>query len=428
MKVMIVGSGGREHCLAWKVADSPQVEQVFCAPGNGGMADLGMCVPLYSPPELLAFAQEKRVDLTLVGPEAPLASGIVDIFLKAKQPIVGPDRRAARLESSKSYAKSFMQKYGIPTAFCEVFTDYEPARDYLRSITDFPVVIKADGLAGGKGVVIASDLEEAEIALQSMMVKELFGEAGRKVIIEEHLTGEEATVMLVLDGNNYCFLPSSQDHKKVGEGDVGPNTGGMGAYSPAPVITPSLLARVEKEIVQPFVQGIGEESLFYRGVLYLGLMITPGGDPLVLEFNVRMGDPETQVVLPRVKNDWLEVNLSILEGKLGAIDLAIDDRPMLGVVLSSQGYPGNYEKGKKIFGLENFPNHPEDQVLLFHAGTEKKEDGVYTSGGRVLTVCARGETLREAQQQAYQAVEKIHFDHMYYRRDVGYKALERKEN
>jgi phosphoribosylamine--glycine ligase len=423
MKVMVVGSGGREHCLAWKVRQNPSVKEIFCVPGNGGMSELGECVPLSSLPEMVTFAREKNVDLVLVGPEQPLAMGIVDLLKAQGIPVIGPDRQAALLESSKVFAKRFMERYGIPTAPFRVFEVYEEAVNYLRRRENYPVVVKVDGLAGGKGVYILNDLEEALDALFEVMVNEKFQEAGKRVVIEDFIAGEEATVMLLFDGESYCFLPSSQDHKRVGEGDIGPNTGGMGAYSPAPLITPLLCESIERKIVHPLLEGIKRERLWYRGILYLGLMVDRRNEPYVLEFNVRLGDPEAQVVLPRIQNDWVELSFALWRGELHRVELQVSAQEMLGVVLVSQGYPGHYEVGKKIEGLEEVVQ--AENVFLFHAGTEKRTDGFYTSGGRVLNICALGKDLKEAQHRAYSAISRVYFEGMYYRKDIGFRALQK---
>ncbi|MGC8778284.1 MAG: phosphoribosylamine--glycine ligase [Candidatus Caldatribacteriaceae bacterium] len=423
MNVMVIGSGGREHCLAWKVRQNPLVKEIFCVPGNGGMAELGECVSLSSFSEIATFAREKLVDLVLVGPEMPLAMGIVDLLKAQNIPVVGPEKRAALLESSKVFAKKFMERCGIPTAPFQVFEHYEEAANSLRRRVDYPVVIKVDGLAGGKGVYILNDLDEALDALFEIMVNEKFGEAGKRVVIEDFVEGEEATVMLLVDGESYCFLPSSQDHKRVGEGDIGPNTGGMGAYSPTPLLSPSVWEKIERKIVHPLLEGIRTERLWYRGVLYLGLMVDRKGEPYVLEFNVRLGDPEAQVVLPRIQNDWVELSLALWRGELKKAALRVDERAALGVVLVSQGYPGHYEVGKRIKGLEEAIQ--EGDVFLFHAGTEKRVDGFYTTGGRVLNVCALGKDLKEAYYRVYEAIPKIYFEGMYYRRDIGFRVLKK---
>ncbi|MBC7218123.1 MAG: phosphoribosylamine--glycine ligase [Candidatus Caldatribacterium sp.] len=426
MRVLVVGSGGREHCIAWKVAQSPEVKEIFCVPGNGGMELLGKCISLSSLQEIVDFVEEKDIDLVLVGPEAPLAAGIVDCLCAKRRAVIGPDRRGALLESSKVFAKEFMKRYGIPTAPFSVFGEPGEALEALKRRRSFPVVVKADGLASGKGVYVAQDFDEASFAVRELMVEKKFGSSGERIVVEDFLEGEEATVMVLFDGQSYLFLPSSQDHKKVGEGDIGPNTGGMGAYSPAPVVDDAVLQRIEREILIPLFEGMERENLYYRGVLYLGLMIGKDKTPWVLEFNVRLGDPETQVVLPRIRNDWLEVNLAIWEGKLHRVKMEISEEAMLGVVLASQGYPGHFERGKRIKGIENFANRPEDRVLLFHSGTIRKGDEWYTDGGRVLTVCAFGKNLEEAHRRAYEAASSIHFEGMYYRRDIGFRVLKPK--
>lgn len=427
MKIMLIGSGGREHCIAWKVKQNPEVQELYCIPGNGGMSSLGVCKSLHSLHDMVQFAKEKEIDLTLVGPEAPLALGIVDLFQSEGLAIIGPNQNAARLESSKVFAKNFMKKYKIPTAQFEVFAQPDSAITYLKSGLNFPLVIKANGLASGKGVFIVEDEEEAEDIVTELMIKKIFGDAGEQIIVEECLEGEEATIMFLFDGESYCLLPSSQDHKRVGDSDVGPNTGGMGAYSPAPLISDQLLKKIEKSIIFPFIEGIQQEKLNYRGVVYLGLMITHHSDVHVLEFNVRLGDPETQVVLPRVKNDWLDLNLALYQSSLSEIRLEVDAQNLLGVVLTSRGYPGKYEIGKKINGLEDFPNDPQGKILIFHAGTQRKDNQIVTAGGRVLNVCAFGENLKKAAYNAYLAIGKICFENMYYRQDIGYRAFLREE-
>jgi len=427
MKVMLIGSGGREHCIAWKLKQNPEVKELYCVPGNGGMSSLGVCITLNTLPEMVQFAKEKGIDLTLVGPEAPLASGIVDLFKAEGLTIIGPNQKAARLESSKVYAKQFMKRFGIPTAQFEVFDRPEAAIAYLKAGLKFPLVIKADGLAAGKGVFIVEDEEEGEDVISELMVDKIFGNAGNQIIVEECLEGEEATIMFLFDGKSCCILPSSQDHKRVGDSDVGPNTGGMGAYSPAPLITNHLLPKIEKSVIHPFIEGIQQENLDYHGIVYLGLMITHHSEINVLEFNVRLGDPETQVVLPRIKNDWLDLNWALGQGLLSEVKLEVYTQPLLGVVLTSRGYPGNFEVGKKIEGLEDFPNEPHGKVLVFHAGTQRKSNQIYTSGGRVLNVCAFGDTLKDAAYNAYLAVGKIYFENMYYRQDIGYRAFRREE-
>jgi phosphoribosylamine--glycine ligase len=427
MKVMLIGSGGREHCIAWKVMQNPEVKELYCVPGNGGMSSLGICYTLNTLQDMVQFAKEKEISLTLIGPEAPLAKGVVDLFKTEGLAIVGPNQNAARLESSKVYAKEFMKKYKIPTAQFEVFNRFDSVISYLKSGLNFPLVIKADGLAAGKGVFIVEDEEEARDVVVDLMVGKIFGDAGNQIIIEECLEGEEATIMFLLDGKSYCVLPSSQDHKRIGDSDVGPNTGGMGAYSPAPLITDQILKKIEISIIHPFIEGIQQEKLDYRGVVYLGLMITHHSEVHVLEFNVRLGDPETQVVLPRLKNDWLDLNMALYRSSLSEVKLEVDTQNLLGVVLTSRGYPGNYEIGKKINGLEDFPNEPQGKVLVFHAGTQRRDNQILTAGGRVLNVCAFGDTLKNAAYNAYLAVGKIGFENIYYRKDIGYRAFRREE-
>jgi len=423
LKVMIIGSGGREHCIAWKVKQNKDVDRIFCVPGNGGMSEIGECVTLSSFDDMLAFAKEQEIELVLVGPEAPLAQGIVDFFRESGIKIVGPTQKAAMLESSKVFAKNFMKKYSIPTAPFRVFDNYQQAIEYFQYLHNYPAVIKADGLASGKGVSIVNDFGEAKNTLWELMIQKKFGDAGTRVVVEDFLEGEEVTVMAVYDGKTYLRLPISQDHKKVGEGETGPNTGGMGAYSPVPSVEETLLQQIEREIFQPLVEGIQKEKLDYRGIIYAGLLIDARKRPFVLEFNVRLGDPETQVVLPRIANDWIEIQTAIIDQKLHHLKIKEDERAALCVVLASKGYPGNYETGKIISGLEAFQNLPEDDVLVFHAGTTKKESIFLTSGGRVLNVCGRGKTMEEAALKAYQAVKKIHFEDMYYRKDIGWRAL-----
>jgi phosphoribosylamine---glycine ligase len=421
VKVLIIGSGGREHALAWKLAQSKKVSQLFCAPGNGGIAEICECVniPADDISALLKFARENKIDLTVVGPEAALVKGIVDEFTKNGLEIFGPDKFAAQLEGSKVFAKEFLAKHKIPTAAFKVFDNATVAKDYIGN-KKFPLVIKADGLAAGKGVVIAKSKEQAEEAIDLMMVKKIFGDAGNKIIIEECLTGEEASVLAICDGEHFILLASAQDHKRIFDNDEGPNTGGMGAYSPAPVVSAALQKRIEKEVFAPTVAGMKEMGHPFKGVLYAGLMITKKG-PQVLEFNVRFGDPETQAILPRMKNDLLEVMLAAIEGRLEKIKLRWEGKSCVCVVIASGGYPGDYAKGKEVSGLEAVKEMKD--AVVFHAGTKKSNGAYLTSGGRVLGVTALGKTIKEAIENTYLAVENINFEGMHFRRDIGQRAL-----
>ncbi|HSV32116.1 MAG TPA: phosphoribosylamine--glycine ligase [Atribacteraceae bacterium] len=422
MKALVIGNGGREHCLCWKLSQNSRIDRLYCSPGNGGTALLGTNVPLATPREYLQFAKEQIIDLTIIGPEAYLAEGIVDLFLSEKLPVIGPNRAAARLESSKIFAKQFMNRNHIPTADYEIFDQSTEAFRYLGSNYRYPLVLKADGLAAGKGVAIAQDSDEARIIMKEFMLERRLGAAGERMVVEEFLSGEEATVMMALDGRTYRMFPFSQDHKRIGEGDIGPNTGGMGAYSPTPVVDKDVQVRLEREIIGPLMEGLAREKLFYRGFLYLGLMIDEMRRPRVLEFNVRLGDPEAQVILPRLQTDWLELCLAIWEGKLSETILAESAGANLAVVLATHGYPGHYDTGMVIDGLEQFENRPDDEVLVFHAGTKRQENKTITTSGRVMNVCGRGKDLLEAKDRAYQAISQIRFDKMYYRRDIGYRA------
>lgn len=420
MRVLIVGGGGREHALAWKLKQSPRVDQLYCAPGNAGIAELAQCVNIGGTElnRLLAFAREQKIDLTVVGPEAPLAAGIVDAFQRAELPIFGPVQAAARLEASKSFAKTLMHKYRIPTAESRTFTDAEAAIAYIRE-KGAPLVVKADGLASGKGVVVAQTVAEAEQAVEGMLLKKEFGPAGARVIVEEYLTGEEVSVLAFTDGNTVVPLVPAQDHKAAYDGDQGPNTGGMGAYAPAPVLTPELLKQVEREILQPTIDGLRQEGLLYRGVLYAGLMLTAEG-PKVLEYNVRFGDPECQVILPCLQSDLLEIMLAVIHGELAGQTVTWHDRHAACVVMASAGYPGPYQTGKIITGLDQAAALPE--VCVFHAGTATQGKNVVTAGGRVLAVTAWGETLQAALAKAYRGVSAIHFDGAHYRTDIAHRA------
>ncbi|CAG9173955.1 phosphoribosylamine--glycine ligase [Cupriavidus respiraculi] len=422
MKVLVVGSGGREHALAWKLAQSPKVQVVYVAPGNGGTAlDKRLQnIPLTDPEVLAAFAEREGVHFTVVGPEAPLAAGIVDIFRAKGLRIFGPTKAAAQLESSKDFAKAFMQRHQIPTAAYQTFTDAAQAHAYIDA-QGAPIVIKADGLAAGKGVVVATTLEEAHGAVDMMLADNKLGDAGARVVIEQFLEGEEASFIVLVDGNNVLALATSQDHKRLLDGDAGPNTGGMGAYSPAPVVTPALHARVLREIIMPTVRGMEKDGIPYTGFLYAGLMIDKEGTPRTLEFNCRMGDPETQPIMARLKTDLFDVMEHAVNGKLDSIELDWDRRTALGVVMAAHGYPDSPRKGDAITGI---PAETDDSVT-FHAGTTLADGTLRTSGGRVLCVVGLADTVRAAQRAAYAAIEQIQFDGMQYRTDIGYRAIKR---
>lgn len=426
MRILIIGSGGREHALAWRLAQSPRVQTVYVAPGNGGTALTPKLqnVPITDLTQLADFAQEQDINLTLVGPEAPLAAGVVDLFQARALPIFGPTQAAAQLESSKDFAKQFMVRHGIPTAAYQTFTDAQAAHDYVNQ-HGAPIVVKADGLAAGKGVVVAQTAEEAHAAIDSMLAGKALGDAGARVVIEEFLDGEEASFIVMCDGNNVLPLASSQDHKRLGTGDTGPNTGGMGAYSPAPIVTAELHDRIMKEVILPTVEGMRADGFPFTGFLYAGLMITPGADAAsteikVLEFNCRMGDPETQPILMRVKGDLLPVFENAVAGTLDQAVIEWDPRVALGVVIAAANYPATPRTGDLIEGL------PEDEAdcMVFHAGTRLQDDRVYTAGGRVLCVTALGESVEAAQRRAYQTVDQIRFDGMQVRRDIGWRALQ----
>ncbi len=421
MKVLVVGGGGREHALVWKIAQSPKVSKLYCAPGNAGISKQATLVPIKANDlnGLLEFALKEKVDLTVVGPEEPLTRGIVDLFESRGLSIFGSSKKAAEIEGSKAFAKEMMKKYHIPTAFYEIFSDREEAVKYVRK-QGAPVVIKADGLAGGKGVMICKTVEQAIQSIDMIMVEKVFGEAGNQVVIEEYLTGEEASYIAFTDGNSILPLASSQDHKPIFDGDQGPNTGGMGAYSPAPVVTEEVNERIMEKILRPIIKGMAEEGRPYKGVLYAGLMIHEG-QPKVLEFNARFGDPETQPALVRMKDDMVPILEACMNGTLSHCKIEWDKRASVCVVMSSKGYPGDYEKGKVIEGLEEV-SCMED-IFVFHAGTEIKEGRMVTSGGRVLGVTGLGKDIPEAIERTYQAVKKIYWEGVHYRTDIGKKAL-----
>lgn len=422
MKILVVGSGGREHALAWKLAQSKRIQIVMVAPGNGGTAlDPRLKnVALTDPTQLADFAEQENIALTVVGPEAPLAAGIVDVFRERGLKIFGPTQRAAQLEASKDFAKAFMQRHGIPTAKYQTFTDADAAHAYVKQ-QGAPIVVKADGLAAGKGVVVATTTEEAHQAIDMMLSDNRLGDAGARVVIEEFLEGEEASFIVMVDGHNVLPLATSQDHKRLLDHDQGPNTGGMGAYSPAPIITPELHARVMREIIQPTVQGMAKDGEVYTGFLYAGLMIDAQGNPKTLEFNCRMGDPETQPIMARLKTDLVTVVEHAVNGTLREIELEWDRRTALGVVLAAAGYPDAPRKGDTITGI---PAETADS-LSFQAGTVLDNGTLKTAGGRVLCVVGLGDSVRVAQKHAYEAVEKIRFEGMQYRHDIGWRALKR---
>jgi phosphoribosylamine--glycine ligase len=421
MKILVLGGGGREHALVWKLAQSPLVEKIYCAAGNAGIAQTVTCVdiPVSNVDALRRFAKETSIDLIAVGPEAPLVAGIVDEFEQNGLRIFGPSQQAAKLEGSKVFAKELMRKYSIPTAAAKIFSNSIDARAYIER-APAPLVIKADGLAAGKGVVVARSREEALEAIQRMMQAREFGDAGNRVIIEEFMEGQEVSVLCFTDGKNICVLPPAQDHKTVFDNDDGPNTGGMGAYAPAPFMNAALMARVENEILRPTIAAMASENRPYRGVLYAGLMITKDG-PKVVEFNCRFGDPETQVILPLIASDLAEAMWRVANGDLGNYKLKISPRWALSVVLASGGYPGKFETGKLINGLERID---DDEVMIFHAGTVLDHNGNYlTNGGRVLAVTGVGDNFLSAHEKAYCAVGKIQFEGMHYRKDIGMKAM-----
>ena len=425
MKILVIGSGGREHALAWRLVQSPKVQKVYVAPGNAGTAlENGIeNVEISDIDELLAFALREKIYLTVVGPEAPLSKGVVDTFRKAGLKIFGPTKAAAQLESSKDFAKAFMVRHGIATAFYETFSDVSAAHAYVNK-HGAPIVIKADGLAAGKGVVVAMTLEEAHQAVEMMLSDNKLGDAGARVVIEEFLSGEEASFIVMVDGKNILPLATSQDHKRLQDGDLGPNTGGMGAYSPAPVVTPEVYARALREVILPTVQGMEKEGHTYTGFLYAGLMISPDGSIKVLEFNCRMGDPETQPIMLRLKSDLLTLVEHAVNGTLDNIEVEWDRRTALGVVMAAYNYPDTPRNGDVISGL---PAKCEEDVHVFHAGTTLRDGRVETSGGRVLCVTALGDSVRMAQRRAYQLADAISFEGCQMRRDIGFRALNAKK-
>lgn len=422
MKILLIGSGGREHALAWKMARSPRVQKVFVAPGNGGTANQkheGIeNLPISDLQELADFAKREQIALTVVGPEAPLAAGIVDVFRNQGLRIFGPTQLAAQLESSKDFSKAFMKRHGIPTADYQTFSNASEAHNYIDQ-KGAPIVIKADGLAAGKGVVVAMSLPEAHMAVDMMLSDNKLGNAGARVVIEEFLIGEEASFIVLVDGKNVVPLATSQDHKRLHDGDQGPNTGGMGAYSPAPVVTPEIHARAMREVIMPTVLGMKADGIPYTGFLYAGLMISPDGRIKTLEFNCRMGDPETQPIMARLESDLVNALDKAIDGKLDEVELKWDRRIALGVVLAAHQYPDTPRSGDRISGI---PAPTNDQIV-FHAGTKLHDGNLLTSGGRVLCGVGLADTVKAAQQKAYSAVEQIHFDGMQYRKDIGFRAI-----
>ena len=421
MKVLLIGNGGREHAIAWKLAQSKKLGKFYIAPGNPGTAKCGenVAIDVNDKGELVKFAKEKKVELAVVGPEDPLADGLVDAFEAEGIKAFGPCAAAARLEADKAFAKHLMRSCSISTAEGQVFEKFADAKAYIAS-RDEPVVIKAAGLAKGKGVFVCDEPSDGILAAERIMCGKEFGDAGKKIVVENKLLGEEASILAFVDGRNIYVMESSQDHKPIGDGDTGPNTGGMGAYSPAPVVTEKLMSQIDREILVPIVDGMNRSGTPYKGVLYAGLMVTAGG-PRVLEFNVRFGDPETQPILMRLKSDLLEVMLAVCEERLDKVTLRWDPRPAVCVVMASGGYPGSYEKGKVITGLEKAANL--EDVVVFQAGTKTVDGKIVTNGGRVLGVTAMGNSVKEAKQRAYQAVDSIEFEGAYCRRDIADKAI-----
>jgi phosphoribosylamine--glycine ligase len=427
MNILVIGSGGREHALAWKAAQSPQVETVFVAPGNAGTAlenrVKNVAIDILDFEALANFVEQNNVGLTIVGPEVPLVAGVVDFFNSRNLPCFGPTKGAAQLEGSKAFTKDFLARHNIPTGDYQNFTEVEPALAYLRE-KGAPIVVKADGLAAGKGVIVAETLEQAEEAVRDMLSGNAFGDAGCRVVIEEFLDGEEASFIVMVDGKNILPMATSQDHKRVGDADTGPNTGGMGAYSPAPVVTAEVHERVMRDIIRPTVDGMAAEGNVYTGFLYAGLMIDKEGTPKIIEYNCRFGDPETQPIMLRLQSDLVALCQSALKGELDKTTAEWDPRASIGVVLAAGGYPGDYAKGDIISGL------PTEEIAgekVFHAGTTSKDGNTVTAGGRVLCATALGNTVREAQTRAYQLASKVQWNGVFYRKDIGYRAIAREE-
>ncbi|RKD29035.1 phosphoribosylamine--glycine ligase [Thermohalobacter berrensis] len=415
MKVLVIGSGAREHAIVWKIAQSERVSKIYCAPGNGGISQIAECVNIKAEDidTLLAFALKEEIDLTVVGPEAPLVAGIVDRFTEKGLKVFGPNREGARLEGSKVYSKKFMEKYNIPTAKYKTYNSYEDVKNELSEY-NYPLVIKADGLAAGKGVIICQELQEAEDAIESIMVDKKFGESGDRIVVEEFLEGIEASLLCFVDGKNIVPMESARDYKKAFDGDKGPNTGGMGCFSPNPIFTDGLKERIRKEILDKVIEGFKKEKIDFKGVLFIGLMITDEG-PKVLEFNVRFGDPEAEVVLPRLESDIIDIFEKTIDGRLEKEDLKWSTKKSLCVIAASGGYPIKYEKGKEINGLDKI----DDDVIVFHGGTKKEDGKLYTNGGRVLAVTSLRDDMESVRKVVYDNIERIKFQDMYYRKDIG---------
>ncbi len=428
MNVLIIGSGGREHALAWKVAQSNKVSQVYVAPGNAGTAlehkVENIAIDVTDIAGLISFAQSKQIELTIVGPEVPLVLGVVDQFQAVGLAIFGPSKGASQLEGSKTFSKDFLLRHNIPTAAYQAFTEIQPAIDYIKK-QGTPIVVKADGLAAGKGVILAQTEKQAIDAVENMLAGNAFGDAGHRVVVEEFLYGEEASFIVMADGKNVVPLATSQDHKARDNGDKGPNTGGMGAYSPAPVVTDAMSKKVMDEVIQPTIDGMAQEGNDYTGFLYAGLMISPEGDIKVLEYNCRFGDPETQPIMMRLNSDLSDLCLLAIDAQLDKAEIRWDKRPTIGIVMAAGGYPEKYDSGDEILGLDRIDN---PQVKVFHAGTKSDNETVVTAGGRVLCVVAIGDSVTQAQQLAYQYVEKIKWNQVFYRTDIGYRAIAREKN
>lgn len=419
MNVLVLGSGGREHAIVWKISQSKLVDNIYCIPGNGGIADLADChnIDLSDFEALADFAKDKQVDVTIVGPEQPLVDGIVDFFGEKDLKIFGPNKEAAQLEGSKAFAKNIMRKYDIPTAEFREFSDAHEAHQYLQEIGERPIVVKADGLAAGKGVIVCPNIETANQAVDGLMNQRIFKDAGSKVVIEDMMTGEEVSIFVITDGQSYHTLTPAQDFKRAEENDEGKNTGGMGSYAPTPFLTTEMNDQVRTTIIEPMLAGLRAEGINYTGVLYVGLMLTPEG-PKVVEFNCRFGDPETQVVLPLLETDLMRLIIATIDGRLDEIEVSLSNEYAVAVVLASGGYPEYYEKGKKITGLSELPG----QLTVFHAGTRKEGDDYYTNGGRVIAVVSTSRILIEATNRVYAAISRIHFDEMQYRSDIARRA------